>query len=218
VDDEHLTQLGNKLRRFANGGTRSPSFIKEIEDYLLANFSDTDLFDELKEPLASYSLAGGLYVYDDSKLENVFRVALERISALCAGMGKTYLKLIDRYLAGEASFADFPSLYWSIRRGFYDRGMWFEGKLGQEVDTFDTDVHGIGDTYFRSVSKPFCSAVVSSPASFAGYSLRDANATGGRSTRLCGRRKDQLWSIRGTGPSGSFHSLPADGVDCEAGR
>lgn len=147
MDDERLTEFGNLLRRFANGGTRSPSFVKKIEDYLLANFSDTDLFDDLKEPLASYSPAGGLHVYDDSKLENVFRVALERISALCGGMGQAYLNLIDRYLAGEIAFADFGSMYWPMRRRFFDLGLWFEGKLGQEVDTFDTDVDVIGDTY-----------------------------------------------------------------------
>jgi hypothetical protein len=147
MDDERLTQLGNRLRRFANGETRSRAFVKEIEDYLLTNFNESDSFKDLKEPLASYSPAGGPQLYDDSKLENVFRVALERVSALCAGMGRTYLNLIDRYWAGEVSFAEFPSLYWQMRRRFYDQGMWFEGKLGQEVDSFDTDVHGIGDTY-----------------------------------------------------------------------
>jgi hypothetical protein len=34
-----------------------------------------------------------------------------------------------------------------MRRRFYDQGMWFEGKLGHEVDSFDSDVHGIGDMY-----------------------------------------------------------------------
>ena len=147
VDDERLTQLGNLLRRFANGGTRSTSFVKETEDYLLANFSDTNRFDDLKEPLAKYSPAGGSGLYGDSDLEKVFRTTLETISAICGDMGQAYLKLIDRYLAGEIAFADFPSTYWPMRRRFYDRGMWFEGKLGKEVDSFDTDVQGIGDTY-----------------------------------------------------------------------
>jgi hypothetical protein len=42
MDDERLTQLGNRLRRFANGETRSRAFVKEIEDYLLTSFNESD--------------------------------------------------------------------------------------------------------------------------------------------------------------------------------
>jgi hypothetical protein len=99
--------LGVVLRSDALFELRSnvTSFVKEIEDYLLANFSDSDLFDDLKEPIATHS-AGGPTHTDDSKLENVFRGALERISVLCGGMGRAYLNLIHRYSAGEIGFVE----------------------------------------------------------------------------------------------------------------
>jgi hypothetical protein len=127
MDDERLTQFGNRLRRFANGETRSRAFVKEIEDYLLTNFNESDSFDDLKEPLASYSRASRPQLDDDSKLENVFRVALERISALCAGMGQAYLDLIDRYLARRGyfrgiSFAVLANATQILRPGHVVRG------------------------------------------------------------------------------------------------
>jgi len=155
VDDEQLSQLGNRLRRFANGETRSPAFVSEIKDYLQANFKDTDRFDDLKEALSRYSPAGAPHKYDDTHLEEVFRVSLGRISALCSGMGQAYLNLIDRYLAGEIGLADFDSLYWPMRRRFFDKGMWFEGQLGREVGSFDTDVDQIGDTYMPISEEQF---------------------------------------------------------------
>jgi hypothetical protein len=47
VDDEVLTARGNILRRFIQGGERSVVFVREMEEYLAANFRGDPLDDPL---------------------------------------------------------------------------------------------------------------------------------------------------------------------------
>jgi hypothetical protein len=147
MDDNQLTELGNMLRRFTQGGEQQLGFVGTIEDYLTTHARSDELYEDLIEPVASYRPEAGEHLDGPQTLSDVFAVALEEISARCGGIGAAYLTLIAGYLEGTVNAAEFVAAYWPLRRRYMDQGMWFEGRLGKEISTFDTDVNSLDDDY-----------------------------------------------------------------------
>jgi len=142
--DEQLTALGNSIRLYVNAPSeRSKDGVSRIEGFLLQELPDDWLNASLGTTLASYRPGGGEYLVDDAGLEGAFRVALESISARVAGIGIEYWSLISDWLTAAITSPELQDRYWPMRRAFMDAGQWFEGALGSDVASFDTDVDAL---------------------------------------------------------------------------
>jgi contact-dependent growth inhibition (CDI) system CdiI-like immunity protein len=142
--DKQLAGLGNSIRLYVNAPSeRSKDRASGIEGFLLQELPDDWLNASLGIALALYSPAGGEGIVDDAGMESAFRLALESISARVAGIGIEYWSLINDWLTAAITCAELRDRYWPMRRAFMDAGQWFEGALGTDVASFDTDVDAL---------------------------------------------------------------------------
>jgi hypothetical protein len=66
------------LHRFVRGEDKSVADVNSIEGFLITHFQDTELFEELTAPLASYRPGGGPHLYDEAALTAEIEHVLRR--------------------------------------------------------------------------------------------------------------------------------------------
>jgi hypothetical protein len=67
-------QLVHLMQSFISGQDQSLELVHIIEGLLIEQFrDDADVFDELSEPIARYTLGGGEQLYDEADLAKVFK-------------------------------------------------------------------------------------------------------------------------------------------------
>ena len=71
--------LADLLNRFISGEDRSKDMVEKIEGVLIENFSDSELYEEISVPVASYQPGGGEFLYDEEALAREFRYILKRL-------------------------------------------------------------------------------------------------------------------------------------------
>ena len=74
----HDNELRELLRLFIDRKDTSLKLANRIEGILILRYADTDLFEKLSVPLASYRPGGGEHLYDEDALIKEFNEALER--------------------------------------------------------------------------------------------------------------------------------------------
>ena len=71
--------LADLLNRFVSGEDRSKDLVDKIEGVLLEYFPDSELYEEISVPVASYQPGGGEFLYDAEALAKEFRYILKRL-------------------------------------------------------------------------------------------------------------------------------------------
>jgi hypothetical protein len=72
-------RLVELVDRFLSGADRSMALVNEIEGLLIEHFGDTDLFEELTEPLALYRPGEGAQYVGEEEMAGLLRDALRRL-------------------------------------------------------------------------------------------------------------------------------------------
>jgi hypothetical protein len=76
---EEWLPLAKMFDFFIRDVDTSKELVDEIEGLLLQHFRETEMYEELSVPLASYEPAGGEYLYDTAAMKKLFTFWLEKL-------------------------------------------------------------------------------------------------------------------------------------------